>query len=74
MNHCDNTLLKKKGGVPIVAQQVENLTTIHGGMGSIPGLHHWVKDLALPQVAVKVTGAAWICCCCDCVTGPQLQL
>ena len=31
-----------------MAQRVKNLTRIHEEMGLIPGLTHWVKDLALP--------------------------
>ena len=39
---------KGLGGVPIVAQWVTNLTSVHEDVGSIPGLAQWVKDLALP--------------------------
>ena len=30
-------------GVPVVAQQVKNPTSIHGDVGSIPGLIQWIK-------------------------------
>ena len=36
-------------GVPTVAQQVKNPTSIHKDAGSIPGLTQWVKYLELPQ-------------------------
>ena len=38
---------KLGGGVPIMAWQVTNPTSIHEDQGLIPGLGLWVKDLGL---------------------------
>ena len=39
---------KEDLGVPVVAQQLTNLTKNHEVAGLIPGLAPWVKDLAWP--------------------------
>ena len=44
--------LKKKFGVPIVAQWLMNPTSNHEVVVSIPGLAQWVKDLALTCAVV----------------------
>ena len=42
------TLKRTNTGVPIMARQLTNPTSIHEAVGSIPGLPQWVKDLVLP--------------------------
>ena len=39
-------------GVPIVAQQLMNPTSIYEDMSSIPGLTQWVKDPVLLRAVV----------------------
>ena len=46
-------LYEKLLQVPIVPQQVANLSRIYEDSGLIPGLAQWVKDLALPQTVCK---------------------
>ena len=41
-----------KGGVPVMAQWLTNLTRNHEVAGSIPALAQWVDDLALPLAVV----------------------
>ena len=43
----DRERLRSCPGVPIVAQQVTNLTSIPEDAGSIPGLTQWVNNPAM---------------------------
>ena len=53
-SHPKSLLKIKIKGVPIVAQQVANQTSIHKDEDLIPGLAQWVKDSALLWCRVQM--------------------
>ena len=49
VQHCKSTIIKKNYlGVPIMAQQLTNPTSIREDVDLIPGLAQWLTDQALP--------------------------
>ena len=56
-------------GVPVVAQEVKNLTSFYEDVGSIASLTQWVKEPVLPWAVVYVADITRILHCCGCGIG-----
>ena len=65
---------KIKERVPVVAQQVENQTSIHEDAGFIPGLPSGLRIQCCCKLLAWVTDVAGILHCYGCWGGQQLQL
>ena len=64
----NKTKQTKSWGVPVVVQQKTRLTSIHEGVGSIPGLAQWVKGWHCPELWCR--SQMWLR---SCAAGRQLQ-
>ena len=62
------------GGIPIVAQQVKNMTSVHEDVGSIPGLTQWVKDPCYHKLQCRSQMWPGSSIGCGSGVGQQLQL
>ena len=60
--------------IPIVPQQVKNLTRVCEDVSLIPGIAQRGSRPSIAMSYSKCNLEAWICRCCGCGIGRQLQL